>query len=101
MVTRGFSMDKSTILFADMVNRTGLSNLQVHDWFFTALPKRKFYAKWSKASKADDQLKMVQARYKCNKNQALEYLSLMSPQEIEALEADMDPGGAETKKSKS
>ena len=97
MVTRGFSMDKSTILFADIVNRTNYSRLMVHDWFFTALPKRRFFAKWSKASKADELLKLVQDKYKCNKNHAREYLSLMTDEDIAALEESMSQGGKDVK----
>lgn len=100
MVTRGFSMDKSTVLFADMVNRPEYTKLMAHDWFLTALPKRRFFAKWSKASKADDLIKLVQEKYKCNKTHAREYLSLMTDQDITNLEESMAQGGKDSKKSK-
>jgi hypothetical protein len=97
MVIRGFSMDKGTILYADAINRTGLSNQMVHDWFLTALPKKRFFAKWSKASKADERLKMVQQKYQCNRNTALEYISLMNDSDFDRLEESMSAGGKDKK----
>jgi hypothetical protein len=98
MVVRGFSMDRGTILYADAVNRTGLDNKMVHDWFLTALPKKRFFAKWSKASKADDRLKMVQQKYQCNRNTALTYISLMSEDDFKQLEESLETGGRDKKK---
>lgn len=99
MITRGFSMDRSTILYADAINKIGLSNEMVHDWYLYALPKKRFFAKWSKASKADERLKMVQNKYQCNRNTALEYISLMTEEDFVRLEESMAVGGKD-KKSK-
>jgi hypothetical protein len=70
----------------------------VHDWFLTALPKKRFFAKWSKASKADDRLKMVQQKCQCNRNTALTYISLMSEDDFKQLEESLNTGGKDKKK---
>jgi hypothetical protein len=69
----------------------------VHDWFLTALPKKRFFAKWSKASKADERLKMVQQKYQCNRNTALDYISLMNDEDFDRLEESLSIGGKDKK----
>jgi hypothetical protein len=98
MVNRGFSMDKGTVLYAELINRTNISPLMVHDFYLTALPTRRFYAKWAKAAKnSDDLIGLIQARHQCNLKTAQTYADLMSQDQIEEFIGEYSQGGPESK----
>jgi hypothetical protein len=99
MVNRGFSMDKQTVLYAEMANHGQWTPEMTHDFYYTALPKRKFFSKWAKAKKSDDDIAFIMYHYQVNRRHPEEMLDLLSPQDLDEMKQDFSVGGKD-KKSK-
>jgi hypothetical protein len=93
MVNRAFSYYADTVLHAQEMNRAGeLPNLMQHDYYLHSLRAKKRFAKWHKAEK-DETVDLIARAYSINIHDARVYLSLMSPEDIEAVRTRMDTGG--------
>ena len=98
MVNRGFSMDKQYVLYADAVNRGNWSPKMIHDFYTAALPKRKFFAKWAKAQKTDEDVNFICQAYSVNKRHASEILDILTPTQLSNLKHEMEHGGKDKQK---
>lgn len=89
------SYHEDTVLIANLVN--GLSHLPKRAQYELLInivrPKKRQFKKWVKTT-ADEDLDMVCEVYNCNRTVGKQYLSLLSPDQLEALKQQRQKGGA-------
>lgn len=93
MVNRGLSQHIDTILLAEEANRMSLTNKQMHhDFLFYTVSAKRRYGKWAKHTD-DETIKLIQEKYKINRNRAEEYYKLMNNDDIINLKESYNKGG--------
>lgn len=93
MVNRGLSQFMDTVLFANEMNKYySLDKDMQYDFYFYSIPKGKRFSKWAKSNTSKD-AELVMKAYNINRSRALEYLNLLSEDNIKELEELMNPGG--------
>lgn len=94
MVNRAFSYHYDTIMLANEMNKLHRLPAQLqYDFLRTAIrPKKKRFSKWAKAEK-DSVIDLVMTSYYCNRQRAIEMVSLMSDADIKYIKTVTDKGG--------
>lgn len=93
MINKGFSYFSDTILHADQMNSLPqLENLMHNKYYLEALPSRNRFSKWHKPSK-DEDITVIQQVYKCGKRRAMEYLLILSKEQMSDLRKKCETGG--------
>lgn len=95
MINRGISQNVETVLFANEMNKHYLCNKEmVHDFYFYILSKKKRFGKWAKQSTDNKEtLDLLMRHYAINRKRAIEYLSLMSSEDIDTIKKQYEVGG--------
>ncbi|HET8689731.1 MAG TPA: DNA polymerase clamp loader subunit A [Methanosarcina sp.] len=101
MLNRAMSNNFDTVFFADEANGfTGTDLYAQYLFYYYSVPKKKRYGKWEKKAEQSDNLKLVMDVYQVSEKRALEYLSILTEDQIEQLVASRNTGGTETKTKK-
>lgn len=95
MINRGMSQNVETILIANEMNKHWQCTKEmVHDFYFYILSKKKRYGKWAKQSSDNkEELELLMKHYAINRKRAIEYLSLLSSEDIENIKKQYEVGG--------
>lgn len=88
MVCRAFGQHIDTVMYANEMNkRPDSPKVMHHDFFFYGVEARKRYGKWAKEEKTNEAvIEYLKETYSINNDRALEYLSLLSDDEVKAIE---------------
>lgn len=101
MLNRAMSNNFDTIFFADEANGfTGTELYPQYLFYYYSVPKKKRYGKWEKKVEQSEHLKLVMDVYQVSEKRALEYLSILTEEQIDKLVASRNIGGTETKTKK-
>jgi hypothetical protein len=94
LTNRNLSYFPDTIGDANRMNQLGHvpKRLQYDYYFYALRPRKRFAGKWAKPAKSVD-LEAIRERYQCNYSRANEMLSLLTPQQLEAIHAALEKGG--------
>lgn len=93
MVNRGLSQFADTVLFANEMNKYySLDSDMQYDFLFHGVPKGKRFSKWAKGG-VDADVKLIMAAYNINRSRALEFIKLLTPDQIKDISEQMNPGG--------
>lgn len=95
MINRGLSQNIDTIMYANELNKHWhMTKQMVHDFYLHIIPKKKRYGKWAKQNVEDkDILDLIVRHYGVNRNRALEYMKLLSSDDINKLKESYEVGG--------
>jgi len=100
MINKAMMQHLDTILLANEANKMqGLSDEMHHDFLFYAIEPKRRYGKWAKKQEADQQdiINYLQEHYHINNERALEYLNLLSDEDIEIIETKLKRKGGKVK----
>lgn len=94
MINTSMSQYYDCIMYANEANiRPELSKRMVYDYYHFAIqPKKKRYAKWGSPKKELDVV-MIAEFYNCNFKHAAQYLSILTPEQVEIIRKKTDTGG--------
>lgn len=94
IINRGLSFSVQTLFYANEMNcSSALDKKLQHDFYFYFLPKTKSYNKWIKGEKSSAEETLIANKYNVSLEKAREYMKLLSPEQIEAIEQSMNKGG--------
>ena len=95
MVNRGLSQNMETVLIANEMNKHWqLDKQMVHDFYYYIIPKKKRFSKWAKANNDDkDLLDLIVRHYTVNRVVAIDYLKLLTSEDIDKIKEMYDTGG--------
>lgn len=95
MINRGLSQNVETIMYANELNKHWhITKEMAYDFYFYAIPKKKRYTKWSKASNDNkEELDLIVKHYNVNRVVALEYLKVLTSEDIENIKEQYVVGG--------
>lgn len=95
MINRGMSQNVDTVMFANEMNKNCRGTKQmVYDFYYYIVTKKKRFGKWSKRDSVnDDNVKLVMEHYQVNRVRALEYLRLLSSEEVIKIKSMYEVGG--------
>lgn len=97
IVNRSLSFSADTVLYANEINlHAGAPKKWQYDFLRLAIPKKKRYNKWIKNDTVTQDVELVQAVYQCSTKRALEYLTILTPQQLSQLKSSMSKGGQST-----
>jgi len=93
MVNRGLSYFQDTVLMANEMNQYAhLDNRLQFDFYINIVRKKKRFSKWLKPQTASD-VEVVKEYYGYSNEKARQALSLLTPEQINALEKKVTKGG--------
>ena len=93
IVNRGLSYFHDTILMANEMNQKAhLDNRLQFDFLINIVRKKKRFSKWMKQSSASD-VEVVKEYYGYSNEKARQALSLLTPEQLKALEKKVTKGG--------
>lgn len=93
MVNTALSYFPDTILHANLMNQYHhLDNRPQYEFLLNSVRPKKRFAKWVKNA-GDEDLDVVCAYYKCNRNIAKDYLPLLSSEELNIMKKQLQTGG--------
>ena len=85
LINKYFSFLPDTIFFANEMNfRSHLDNKMKHHFYLHGLRKKKRFTKWIKPEDVEN-LEFIKQVYDCSNRKAKEYLSILTPTQIESL----------------
>lgn len=95
MINRGMSQNVETVMLANELNKHSLCTKEmVHDFYFYILSKKKRFGKWAKQSTDNkDELELLMTHYSINRKRAMEYLALMSSEDMANIKKQYEVGG--------
>jgi hypothetical protein len=77
MITRFLSMNKDTVLFADLMNRANLTEKQQYNFYLYAIPKKRRYFKYV-GTKKDEEILEIQKTYNVRREIAKAYSKILN-----------------------
>ena len=93
LTNKALSYHPDAILHANELNMLHhLDNKLQFDYFINILRKRRRFSKWSKPQE-DSTLSMVCDYYKCNKQIGLQYLKILTRDQLDTIEEKQEKGG--------
>ena len=93
MINRGLSYFHDTILMANEMNQKAhIDNRLQFDFLINIVRKKKRFSKWMKQSSASD-VEVVKEYYGYSNEKARQALSLLTPEQLKALEKKVTKGG--------
>lgn len=94
MLNRAMSNNFDTVFFAD--EASGFKNVDLYSqylFYFYSTNKKKRYGKWEKKSEKDEFLPIVMKIYSVSEKKALEYIEILSEDQLELLKESLVTGG--------
>lgn len=102
MLNRALSNNHDTVFFADEASSFKYVDPYSHYLFhFYSTPKKKRYGKWEKKAETSDHLEAVMKVYDVSRKRALEYLEILTEDQLEELKASLETGGKLGRQKKS
>ena len=96
-VNGSFSQAANTVLFANEMNKYySLDKKLQYDFYYYGIPKSKQWRGWNKGS-TDKNVKLIQRAYGVNRQKAEVYLKILTEEQIESINIEMNPGGKNNK----
>jgi len=93
LVNKALSYFPDTILHANIVNQYhSLDNRPQYEFLLNSIRPQKRFARWVKDA-GDKELDVICATYGCNRNVAREYLPLLSSEQLNLMEQQLETGG--------
>lgn len=93
IVNRALSFGRDTILFANELNMNPhIPNNWAYDFLYFGIPKKKRYDKWIKREEVKD-LDIIVEYYNISFKKAIEYVKILSTEQIKELKQRLDKGG--------
>ena len=93
LVNKALSYFPDTILHANLMNQYHhLDKRPQYECLINSIRPKKRFAKWVKNA-SNEELELVCAYYKCNRVIGLEYLSLLSSEQLDIMKKQQDTGG--------
>lgn len=97
IVNRSLSFSADTVLYANEINQhPGTPKKWQYDFLRLAIPKKKRYNKWIKNQAISEDVELIQDVYQCSTKTALEYLPLLSDEQLSQLKQSRYKGGKGT-----
>lgn len=101
IINRHFSHFIDSILYVNEINQHhSLPNLLQHDYLINSLRGKKRFSKWHKKS-VDENVSLISEYFSVNTQIAIEYLDLMSDNDLENIKIKMQKGGTDDKNRRS
>lgn len=87
-INKAFAQHVDTIMLASEMNkRAYLSNLMQHDFLFYSIDAKKRSGKWANGRDVNnDVIKYIQDRYSVSFDRSLEYIDMMSDEQLKIIE---------------
>ena len=93
VINLGFSMRSDTIHYANEMNKyDNVSDEEQYAFYFHAMPKKNYFAKWQKMNKTDG-IDEVAEYYSISKKQAVDYCKTLKPEQIQYIKSLNLKGG--------
>jgi hypothetical protein len=93
MVNKALSYFPDTLLHANLMNQYHqLDNRPQYEFLLNSIRPKKRFAKWVKDA-GDEDLDVVCEYYKCNRNIAKEYHSLLTSEQLDIMKEKLQTGG--------
>ena len=94
MVNRFLSMDITTIMYANEMNKfASIPKQWQFDFYRIGVPKRKRFSKWHKQDKIEEDVKNLMQEYNYSHQKALQVISILSDEQLEELRKKYKIGG--------
>lgn len=95
MINRGMSQNVETIMYANEMNKhCQLSKEMVHDFYYYILSRKKRFSKWAKQSGDNkEELDLITKHYGVSRVRAMEYLKLLTPEDLQKIQESHEVGG--------
>lgn len=102
MLNRALSNNHDTIFFADEASSFKFVDPYAHYLFhFYSTPKKRRYGKWEKKAETSEHLEAVMKVYDVSRKRALEYLELLTEDQLEDITKSLETGGKLGRQKKS
>ena len=93
VINLGFSMRSDTIHYANEMNKyDNVSDEEQYAFYFHAMPKKNYFAKWQKMNKTDG-IDEVAEYYSISKKQAVDYCKTLKLEQIQYIKSLNLKGG--------
>lgn len=93
MVNRGLSLFPDTVLWANEMNKYyHLDHDMQYEFLYGAVTKKKRFTKWPKKDKSEH-IDLIKEYYGVSNRKAIEYLSILSEDQLELIKTTMYQGG--------
>ena len=97
MICRVLSQYEDCLPFANIVNQKMSDKIDgklSYDFLYYIIPKyKRAFVTWGKTKKEMEDVELVKKAFNCNNERAKEYLSLISPEQLEKMRSNFDAGG--------
>lgn len=95
MINRGMSQNVETIMYANELNKhSQLTKEMAHDFYYYILSKKKRFGKWAKQSGDNkEELDLIIKHYGVSRLRAMEYLKLLTPEDLKQIKENYEVGG--------
>ena len=94
IINKGLTFTMDTVMFANEVNKMyGLDKKLQHDFYFYGIPKGKRFGKWQKKAEESNTLKQIMDIYSCNLNVAMQYINVLSEEQLHIIHEKFEQGG--------
>jgi len=86
MITKIISNDEQLVFYANIINRSNISNKMVYNFYYFGIPKTfKNISYNSKKLVIDKEIRYLMEYYRCNKNTASDYYKLLPKEDIKEI----------------
>ena len=93
LINKALSYFPDTLLHANLMNQYHQTDKRPqYEFLLNSVRPKKRFAKWVKDA-GDKDLEVVCAYYQCNRNLGKEYLSLLSSEQLNIMEQQLETGG--------
>lgn len=93
LINRALSYFADTVMYANEMNRQTIPKRWQFDFLRNAIPKRKRFSKWAKKEPLPSDIDVVCEFYGYSTERAIEAISILSPDQLEAIRVSMSRGG--------
>ena len=101
LTNSSFSQRNDTVFHANEINKYHrLGNKEQFDFYYYSLPKKKYFAKWAKASKIEH-IDSICAYYDCSEREAMSYIKVLKEDQLTQIIQwfDQSKGGSNDSRS--
>lgn len=94
MINRAFSMHQDNILYANEMNLNPfIPKKWQYDFYYGCITKNSRFDKWIKGDKTEADVQLISDYYHINNARALEFLSILSEDQVHIIKEKMNKGG--------